>query len=51
MAHINPHYKKLASSYLFSEIAKRTKAFLEAQDDLIDVARTEPMYRVEFVVG
>jgi len=30
MAKTNLNYKKLAQSYLFSEIAKRTKAFLEA---------------------
>ncbi len=33
MAKINSHYKNLAQSYLFSEIAKRTKAFLQANPE------------------
>jgi LL-diaminopimelate aminotransferase len=33
MARINDHYLRLKSSYLFSEIAKRVKAFQEAHPD------------------
>lgn len=34
MATINANYNKLESSYLFSEIAKRTKAFMERNPDV-----------------
>ncbi len=34
MAKINSNYKKLPQSYLFSEIARRTKAFSEANPDM-----------------
>lgn len=30
MAHVNPNYQKLPGSYLFSEIARRTEAFSQA---------------------
>ena len=33
MARINTHYSKLAAGYLFPEIAKRTRAFSEANPD------------------
>ncbi|MCI8367238.1 MAG: LL-diaminopimelate aminotransferase [Eggerthellaceae bacterium] len=33
MAHVNPHFQQLPGSYLFSEIARRTAAFKEANPD------------------
>lgn len=35
MATINKNYKKLQASYLFSDIAKRTKAFMDKNPDVV----------------
>jgi LL-diaminopimelate aminotransferase len=33
VAHVNAHYLKLRSSYLFTEIARRVKTFQDAHPD------------------
>ena len=34
MARINPHFQEISESYLFSEIAKRTRTFSDAHPDV-----------------
>ena len=41
MAHVNEHFLKLKSSYLFSEIARRVRAFTEAHPDALQAQAEE----------